>query len=37
MIVNKDEVLQTVRKLVNDSGYDFFCNGVANLREKHNE
>jgi len=26
MIVNKDEVLQAVKELVNDNGYDFFCN-----------
>jgi len=27
MIVNKDELLQAVKKLVNDNGYDFFYNG----------
>lgn len=27
MIGNKDEVLQAIKKLTNDNGYDFFNNG----------
>jgi hypothetical protein len=27
MVGNKDDVLQTIRELANDNGYDFFNNG----------
>jgi hypothetical protein len=37
MIVNKDEVLQAIRKLVDDLGYDFKNNGGPCPPREHGE
>lgn len=35
MVGNKDEVLQAIRKLTNDNGYDFFNNGDTYPPREH--
>jgi hypothetical protein len=37
MVENKDEVLQAIRKLTNDNGYDFFNNGGSYPQKEHEE
>jgi len=37
MVGNKDEVLQAIRKLTNDNGYNFFNNGGPYPPREHEE